>query len=547
MRDRLHVRLCGMRRVFVHDLGGKVVKADHNAEKRFAQLGVVLNHRDQSLIRVVQLWVTNPVLTEQRIDAGLIDRIVVYKIDRLTRSLSDFSHIVDRLEAKGASFVSVTQSFNTATSMGRLTLNMLLSFAQFEREVTAERIRDKIAASKKKGLWMGGLSPLGYDPHPDKTIRGLVINECEAQTVRRLFALYARKGNLSRVREDAAREGLRSKRRVYPCGKVTGDKPLSNGQIHHMLTNPVYAGKIRYKGQIYDGQHEAMIDQALWDDVQQKLKSASVRQRGGSNERDNATWLTGKMFDETGDRLTPSHSKKADRVLRYYVSNRLITKGKDPTGWRVPAEKIQDAVLGLDCDHLRRITDTGALIACQDIDDMRAVQKTASDLMVRMEQGINKDLAAALIDRIDLSRSQIEIRLDGHALAKQLQIAVEYIAPNAVKIDAPLVMGRRGVEQKIILGDRLPGTDPKLQYLLVRAHHWVNELKSGRPLGALAKSEDLSTAYIRTRLPLAFLAPDLQRRILTGDHPANWCIEHFRKYGVQDCWAAQRDIFLPDA
>ena len=198
------------------------------------------------------------------VDAGLVDQIVVYKIDRLTRSLADFAKIVERLDAARASFVSVTQSFNTATSMGRLTLNMLLSFAQFEREVTAERIRDKIAASKRKGLWMGGYVPLGYDAD-GRTLR---INESEAKTVRTLYDLYRDYGTIREVRAAAAGLGLRSKYRTNADGRMQGGRPFGRGHIHHILTNPLYAGKIRHKGQVHEGQHPAIIAPDLWDEVQ---------------------------------------------------------------------------------------------------------------------------------------------------------------------------------------------------------------------------------------------------------------------------------------
>ena len=185
--------------------------------------------------------------------------VVVYKIDRLTRSLVDFGRLVERLDAKGCSFVSVTQAFNTATSMGRLTLNVLLSFAQFEREVTAERIRDKIAASKKKGLWMGGSLPLGYDRHPDPQRRELVVNAAEAEVVNALFTLYAKLGNLRLVENEAALLVLRPKSVVTPSGHVRGVSPFTRGQLHYLLTNPVYIGRIRHKDQSYPGLHPAII------------------------------------------------------------------------------------------------------------------------------------------------------------------------------------------------------------------------------------------------------------------------------------------------
>ena len=214
------------------------------------------------------------------IDSGRIDMVVVYKIDRLTRSLADFAKLVDRLEAASCSFVSVTQAFNTSSSMGRLTLNVLLSFAQFEREVTAERIRDKIAASKKKGLWMGGLAPLGYDPHPDSNRRELVVNETEAETVRRLFALYLEHGCLNATVEAVRKAGLRSKHRVFASGRQQGGAVFSRGQIYRILTNPVYRGLIRHKDKVWPGSHTAIISDDLWDRVEDKLQSASARRRG---------------------------------------------------------------------------------------------------------------------------------------------------------------------------------------------------------------------------------------------------------------------------
>lgn len=275
------------------------------------------------------------------IAAGHIQMVVVYKIDRLTRSLADFAKLVERLDAADCSFVSVTQAFNTASSMGRLTLNVLLSFAQFEREVTAERIRDKIAASKKKGLWMGGLPPLGYDPHPDPKIRGLIVNSEEARVVRNLFMIYEELGCLNAVMKSATEKGLRSKLHQFKSGSHQGGGPFSRGQIYAVLRNPIYIGKIRHKSQLFDGQHEPIIDEAIWDSVQSKLQTASARPRRRKDDpvASRSRWaapLTGKMHDETGDRLTPTHTKRYGRQIRYYVSNRLISGGKDARGWRLP-------------------------------------------------------------------------------------------------------------------------------------------------------------------------------------------------------------------
>ncbi|GKY89830.1 recombinase family protein [Sinisalibacter aestuarii] len=242
-----------------------------------------------------------PALTRllPEIDARRIGMVVVYKIDRLTRSLTDFAKLVERFDAAGCSFVSVTQAFNTASSMGRLTLNVLPSFAQFEREVTAERIRDKIAASKKLGMWMGGLPPLGYDPHPDPLVRELVVNAREAETVRTLFTLYDQHGKITDVERAAADADLRSKLHRFQSGREQGGGHLSAGQIHKILTNPVYRGQIRHKDRVWPGRHPAIVDEALWENVQVKLKAASRRKRGRRTDAETAT-LTGKLRDETG-------------------------------------------------------------------------------------------------------------------------------------------------------------------------------------------------------------------------------------------------------
>ena len=231
-----------------------------------------------------------------KLNEGRVDQIVVCKIDRLSRSLSDFARIVDRLGESGASFVLVTQSFNTATSMGRLTLNMLLSFVQFEREVTAERIRDKIAASKHKGLWMGGNVPVGYDPNG----RTLTVNEGEAMWVRAIYRLYQTHKTIFEVTNKARRLGLQSKRRTTSSGEVKGENAIDCGHIYHILTNPIYAGRIRHKKQVFEGQHPAIIDPKEWDEIQRRLSNRLGRKRG-VRAAAHPSLLAGNLFDETGD------------------------------------------------------------------------------------------------------------------------------------------------------------------------------------------------------------------------------------------------------
>ena len=246
----------------------------------------------------------------QDIGEGGIDVIVVYKVDRLTRALSDFARIVDIFDRHEVSFISVTQLFNTTTSMGRLTLNVLLSFAQFEREVTGERIRDKIAASKKKGMWMGGNPPLGYDARDRK----LVVNEAEAATVRHLFALYRQIKSVRELRHRLEAEGISSKRRVRRDGSVSGGKPINRGALYHLLQNRLYLGEVVHRDNSYPGEHEAIIERELWDQVQAILAQNANGERRGTTSR--PSLLTGLLFDEEGGRLSPSHAVKQGRRYR---------------------------------------------------------------------------------------------------------------------------------------------------------------------------------------------------------------------------------------
>ena len=276
------------------------------------------------------------------IRAGRVDIVVVYKVDRLTRSLADFARLVELFDAQRVSFVSVTQQFNTTSSMGRLTLNVLLSFAQFEREVTGERIRDKIAASKKKGMWMGGNVPLGYDASE----RMLVINPAEAETVRRIFALYRELGCVRRVKEEADHLGLRTKCSATANGTERGGKPFSRGHLYALLSNPIYTGQIAHKGKLHPGQQPALIDDESWSTVRNRLadNTRDHRRRGKAAE---LSLLAGLLVDARGERLTPSHAVKKGRRYRYYVSAALITDaGKDRAqGWRLAAREIEEAVI----------------------------------------------------------------------------------------------------------------------------------------------------------------------------------------------------------
>ena len=270
--------------------------------------------------------------------SGKVDVIVVYKVDRLTRALTDFARIVEVLDARGASFVSVTQALNSTTSMGRLTLNVLLSFAQFECEVTGERIRDKIAASKKKGMFMGGPVPIGYDVKDRK----LVINDVEAAIVRHIFTRYVALGSGRELIEELRADGYRTKLREHG-ERIVGGISFERGVLFHILGNPIYIGKIVHKGVEHHGEHSPVIDDDLWRRVQAQLSDNRVT-RGRTRNSNNASLLTGIVRDGLGVRMTPSHSVKAGKRYRYYVTHAAELRSDQPQAWRLPAPDLEAAV-----------------------------------------------------------------------------------------------------------------------------------------------------------------------------------------------------------
>ena len=475
------------------------------------------------------------------IDAGRIGMVVVYKIDRLTRSLVDFGRLVERLDARGCSFVSVTQAFNTATSMGRLTLNVLLSFAQFEREVTAERIRDKIAASKKKGLWMGGALPLGYDRHPDPQRRELVVNPVEACAVQTLFTLYDDLGNLRRVETEAERLCLRPKQMAFPSGRVRGASPFTRGQLHYLLTNPVYIGRIRHKDQSYPGQHPAIIDPDLWERVQAKLISASARPRGRSPTATDARILTGKLRDEAGDLLTPTHTQRHGRRFAYYVSNRLIAGGTDPSGWRLPAPALESTLRQVVVAHLRRTAAGHGLLFLPDARGATGLRDRATEFADRVAS--DPALFGSLIASGTLVQGHLHLRLDRDIIAAGLEVATAALSEHLLVLTCPLALRRRGVETRIIAGKTIPAPDQVLQRTLAEAHVWARALRSGTSLIDLARATGHSKPYIRARLPLAFLAPRVQAAILDGRQPAELSVSQIIREDLPMDWAEQARIF----
>ncbi len=473
------------------------------------------------------------------IDAGKVDQIVVYKIDRLTRSLGDFAKLVDRLDQADASFVSVTQSFNTATSMGRLTLNVLLSFAQFEREVTAERIRDKIAASKKKGLWMGGSVPFGYEAD-GRTLR---IVKSEAETVKTLYDIYLEQGTVRAVCAEASRLDLRTRVRKRKNGTQVGGNNFGRGHIYHILTNPLYAGRIRHKDRVFEGKHNSIIDLDIWERVQANLEAQATRSRLKQNAVE-ASPLAGKLFDETGDRLTPSHASKNGIRYRYYVSHRLIklSGDKDQTGWRLPAKTLEDGLKAILVEELKQPSFLKRLLPNTNASELKQVLKQTSELMDALIGKTGITLTAGLVAEVRIRAGRMDIQLDRDTLSKHLNVQYHDIFEEGLKFEKPFQMRKRGLETKLVLGGIHAEPDITLVRNIVAAQNWFESLRQGQSLEYIATEAGLSKARILQMIDHAFLAPDIVAHISKGQQPVGLTSEWLQRNALPVDWNEQRQM-----
>lgn len=449
--------------------------------------------------------------------AGKVDIIVIYKLDRLTRSLLDFAKLVEALDQAGTSFVSVTQSFNTTTSMGRLTLNMLLSFAQFEREVTAERIRDKIAASKAKGMWMGGIPPLGYKPHG----RTLVVVEEHAALVRTIFERYHQLGNVRLVAESLKADGLNSPRRKTTTGKAYGGGAFHRGQLYDILRNPIYIGRVLHRGQLHEGQHPGIIDAALWEAVQRQL-SGNVRGKRGGRARGESI-LAGRIVDAAGEPLIASHARKGERRYRYYVSKALHHEGRGAArdAMRIPAAEIEQVVAqesaNLLQDPLHLVESAGL-----------SSQPTEFEGLLERSKSLAKDLAegrhavlASIIHKVRVEAAGIRIELLVAGLAKAVGLTPTDASPPLIERNCAVRLTRTGRALRLVddkgAATTEDGVDLTLVRLIVRARAWWQRIaETGIDPSNLAALEGVSPSYIVRVLRLAFLSPAVVEAVLDG-------------------------------
>jgi DNA invertase Pin-like site-specific DNA recombinase len=427
------------------------------------------------------------------IDAGQIDVIVVYKIDRLTRSLADFAKLVEAFDARSISFVAVTQQFNTTTSMGRLTLNVLLSFAQFERELSSERVRDKVAASRRKGKWTGGTVPLGYDAKDKK----LVINSTEAETVRYIFTRYLELQSFAKLVEDLNRRGVVTKRRNTKVKKFNGGIPFTYGPLAHFLKNRIYVGEVGHNGKWYPGEHKPILDRNTFDLVQQLLTSKSADRK--SRPSASGALLMGKLYDDRGNLMSPSFSSKNGVRYRFYVSSALLRGRKTQVGsvGRVSAQEVEDAVVAA----VREQIDARGQKSLDGLDPIQSIQ------------------------RVTIARDQVQITFhpsDGsfNAEGKSTEIKIPWRSKSAATVATAQINGEV---------DAAP--NEALAQSIVRAHVWLQSLRDGthQSIDTLADANGLHPKVVRQALRLAFLSPNLTSAILEGRQPARLALADIPK------------------
>ena len=465
--------------------------------------------------------------------AGRIDIIVVYKVDRLTRSLGDFAKLVELFDQHKVSFVSVTQSFNTTSSMGRLTLNVLLSFAQFEREVIGERVRDKIAASKKKGLWVGGPIPLGYRSADKK----LVVVPEEAETVRLIFKRYLDLGSVRTLMQDLDRRGIHTKRQVLANGRIRGGGRFGVGALTHLLKNRFYIGEIAYGGEIHRGEHEPIIGLKIYEAVQAKLAAGAtervLRLKGSP------AILTGRIYDDRGNRMTPSHTNKLGVRYRYYVSHALMQRRTAEAGRiaRVSAPDIETSVVKALRDHVRK-ENKGAGDSKNDDD------KNNNGLIPYDD----RELIARFLQRVTVKPDVIEIRstlaatTSAHQKGKSSKPTKQRQTPFEINVPwtAPTFVAHKGVQHDPLSGPAMrPENRDALLMAIGKARRWIDDLVKGcASFSDIATREGKVKRHIRFLAPLAFVSPKIVTGIIDGSVPANLTVTELAK-ALPYSWSEQ--------
>lgn len=473
------------------------------------------------------------------IEENKIDIVVVYKVDRLTRSLADFAKLVEVFDRHSVSFVSVTQAFNTTSSMGRLTLNVLLSFAQFEREVTAERIRDKFKASKEKGMWMGGRPLLGYDIKD----RGLVPNEEESPKVRYIFETYLELGSALELKKRLEQEGIVSKQWITQKGKPAGGRSFSRGSLYELLQNPIYIGKIRHKDKVYEGLHEPILDPDLWARVQTML-AENRRCDLNKTRAKSHSLLAGILFHEDGQKFSPKHSNKKGVRHRYYVHAKCT----------LPAREIEAAILS----ELSRVfsspTKIAEILGVEAQNHLQLLLDEAKVWARKIERAATPSLIALLLSKVVVTENTLQLHLSSGGLRRLLRDEVDdrplgRTEPNQPShlITLETNLKRCGQGKKLIIrrdaSDGSLNADTSLLKLIARAHMWFDLMKSGLSYKEISDQEKVDERLVARTIQCAFLAPDITSAILTGQEPKSLTYQTLvRLPQLPPDWNEQREL-----
>jgi DNA invertase Pin-like site-specific DNA recombinase len=448
------------------------------------------------------------------VGAGKIDVIVVYKVDRLTRSLADFAKLVELFDAHNVSFVSVTQQFNTTTSMGRLTLNVLLSFAQFEREVTSERIRDKISASKRKGLWVGGMTPLGYDAKDRK----ITVNVAEADRVRTIFRSYLKLGSLNLLMADLRKRGIVTKLRKLKTGERIGGIAFMRGSLAQLLRNRFYIGEVAFKGEVLKGEQPAILDRALFDAVQARLNEQVTNHKAKWMKSD--ALLTGRIFDDRGNRMTPSHARRGNVKYRYYLSSALLQGTTECAGSvrRVPATDVEALVIKSVRAHL---------MPSQPIDDRTLISSRVARVEVQPKQ-----LVIHLTEEPKGTANRKKTRANG-----ALHVAWQR-TPSTRRREILLPEGMPPQHARPIRSE----TRATLVAAIARGRRWLDELTTDPSVTteSIAKREDCSVRKVNMTISLAFLAPNLVKAAIDGRLPHGMGVARLTDLPLE--WSRQHEL-----
>jgi DNA invertase Pin-like site-specific DNA recombinase len=457
--------------------------------------------------------------------AGKIDIVLVYQVDRLTRALADFAKLIELFDSHGVSFVSVTQSFNTSSSMGRLTLNVLLSFAQFERELIGERVRDKIAASKRKGIWVGGPVPLGYAAVNKK----IMVVPAEAKAVRTIFERYLELGSMRTLADDLGHRGIRSKPRQLANGRLIGGGAFGVGSLAYLLKNRFYIGEVVYRGEVHRGDHAPILDRPLFEAVQAKLAVQSVARR--CRLRGSPALLTGRLFDDRGHRMSPSHTNKDGVRYRYYVSQALLLQSKVQgarSNGRVPAAEIEALVLTALRHHLQA---SGA-----------EPQPTADS---------DRDLIERHVERITLTPKHIKLQMRLSSDAPDAVTVADAAGHNAIgdlrvatitiPWTSPLPVAVKGIVHVPAYNTPIkPARREALLTAIAKARQWVDDVAQGRTatFAQIARREGKVERHVRLLAPLAFLSPRIVAAIIDGTAPADFTATSLAR-ALPYSWAEQ--------